>query len=51
MNPYGPPPACNYETQAYLQCQNELNTFQNLLYHEKKKSDDIDSLREAALKK
>ena len=33
------------KNQAYLQCQNELNTFQNLLYHQKKKSDDIDSLR------
>ncbi|UJR16437.1 hypothetical protein I4U23_003339 [Adineta vaga] len=32
------------KNEAYLQCQNELNTFQNLLYHQKKKSDDIDLL-------
>ncbi|CAF3434428.1 unnamed protein product, partial [Rotaria socialis] len=29
------------KNEAYLQCQNELNTYQNLLYHQKKKSDDI----------
>lgn len=33
------------KNEAYLQCQNELNTFQNLFYHQKKKSDDIDLLR------
>ncbi|CAF4060096.1 unnamed protein product, partial [Rotaria magnacalcarata] len=33
------------KNEAYLQCQNELNTYQNLLYHQKKKSDDIDQLR------
>ena len=33
------------KNEAYLQCQNELNTYQNLLYYEKKKSDDIDFLR------
>jgi chromosome segregation ATPase len=32
------------KNEAYLQCQNELNTYQNLLYHQKKKSDDIDLL-------
>ncbi|CAF1628664.1 unnamed protein product, partial [Adineta ricciae] len=32
------------KNEAYLQCQNELNTFQNLLYHQKKKSDDNDLL-------
>ncbi|CAF4623861.1 unnamed protein product, partial [Rotaria socialis] len=29
------------KNETYLQCQNELNTYQNLLYHQKKKSDDI----------
>lgn len=33
------------KNEAYLQCQNELNVYQNLLYHQKKKSDDIDLLR------
>ncbi|CAF3366927.1 unnamed protein product [Rotaria sp. Silwood1] len=33
------------KNEAFLQCQNELNTYQNLLYHQKKKSDDIDLLR------
>ncbi|CAF1028998.1 unnamed protein product [Rotaria sordida] len=33
------------KNEAYLQCQNELNNYQNLLYHQKKKSDDIDLLR------
>lgn len=33
------------KNEAYLQCQNELNTYQNLCYHQKKKSDDIDLLR------
>ncbi|CAM4851584.1 unnamed protein product, partial [Rotaria magnacalcarata] len=33
------------KNEAYLQCQNELNTYQNLLYHRKKRSDDIDQLR------
>ena len=33
------------KNEAYLQCQNELNNYQTLLYHEKKKSDEIDSLR------
>lgn len=33
------------KNEAYLQCQNELNTYQNLYYHQKKKSDDIDLLR------
>ena len=33
------------KNEAYLQCQNELNTFQNLFYHEKKRTDDIDLLR------
>ncbi|CAF0924059.1 unnamed protein product [Rotaria sordida] len=33
------------KNEAYLQCQNELNNYQNLLYHEKKKSEEIDLLR------
>ena len=33
------------KTEAYLQCQNELNTFKNLFYEQKKKSDDIEELQ------
>lgn len=33
------------KTEAYLQCQNELNIFKNLYYEQKKKSDDIEQLR------
>jgi hypothetical protein len=33
------------KNEAYLQCQNELNTYQNLFYHQKKKSDDSEQLR------
>ncbi|CAF3483968.1 unnamed protein product [Rotaria socialis] len=33
------------KNEAYLQCQNELNNYQNLLYHEKKKSEEVDLLR------
>lgn len=33
------------KNEAYLQCQNELNTYQNLFYHQKKKTDESDSLR------
>ncbi|CAF3557882.1 unnamed protein product [Rotaria socialis] len=38
-------PLLQQKNEAYLQCQNELNTYRNLLYHQKKKSDDIDQLR------
>lgn len=33
------------KSEAYLQCQNELNTYQNLFYHQKKKTDESDLLR------
>ena len=34
------------KSQGYLQCQNELNTFQNLYYHQKNRCDDNEHLRE-----
>lgn len=33
------------KNEAYVLCRNELTTFQNLLYEQKEKSDDIDLLR------
>lgn len=33
------------KNEAYLQCQNELNNYQNLYYHEKKKSEEMEHLR------
>ena len=33
------------KNEAYLQCQNELNTYQNLFYHQKKKTEESDLLR------
>ena len=35
------------KTEAYLQCQNELANYQNLLYHEKKKTDELEPIRAA----
>ncbi len=39
------------KNEAYLQCQNELNNYQNLLYHEKKKSEEIDFLRSTLIER
>ncbi|CAF4670489.1 unnamed protein product [Rotaria sp. Silwood1] len=39
------------KNEAYLQCQNELNNYQNLLYHEKKKSEEIDLLRSTLIER
>ena len=39
------------KNEAYLQCQNESNNYQNLFYHEKKKSDEIDLLRATLLER
>ena len=39
------------KNEAYLQCQNELNQHQNLLYHEKKKAEDADLLRAALIER
>lgn len=34
-----------------MQCQNELNNYQNLLYHEKKKSEEFDLLRSTLIER
>lgn len=39
------------KNEGYLQCQNELNNYQNLLYHEKKKSEEIDLLRSTLIER
>jgi len=39
------------KNEAYLQCQNELNNYQNLLYHEKKKSEEVDLLRSTLIER
>ena len=39
------------KNEAYLQCQNELNNYQNLLYHEKKKCEDMELLRSTLIER
>jgi hypothetical protein len=39
------------KNEAYLQCQNELNNYQNLLYHEKKKSEEVELLRSTLIER
>ncbi|CAF2808986.1 unnamed protein product [Rotaria sp. Silwood2] len=39
------------KNEAYLQCQNELNNYQSLLYHEKKKSEEIELLRSTLIER
>ncbi len=39
------------KNEAYLQCQNELNNYQNLLYHEKKRSEELDLLRSTLIER
>jgi DNA repair exonuclease SbcCD ATPase subunit len=33
------------KNEAYVQCQNELTTYQNLFYHQKKKTEEFDVVR------
>ena len=39
------------KNEGYLQCQNELNNYQNLLYHEKKKSEEVELLRSTLIER
>ena len=39
------------KNEAYLQCQNELNNYQNLFYHEKKKAEEVDLLRSTLIER
>ncbi|UJR30030.1 hypothetical protein I4U23_017575 [Adineta vaga] len=39
------------KNEGYLQCQNELNNYQNLLYHEKKKSEENEILRSTLIER
>lgn len=39
------------KNEAYLQCQNELNNYQNLLYHEKKRCEETEILRSTLIER